>query len=164
MFQFVNKSLVEKLSLLLFILLAALIGIFAAKNSIEMSLLLGMILLIPVFLIRPLLGLMISVPLALWFSYVDLLWVPPRNYVIFLLGFIAILILFHRKKLYVSRYSWQILVVMSVFILWSALISLINGVSPGQVVYTSGRLLSVLLIGFCTMFFIKNIRQLKIFL
>lgn len=144
-------------------LLALFIGKSAVQGKIEYIIFLFLLFFIFFILAKPLIGLIISIPLILYFSYIDILWVSPWNYFIFFLATIVILALFLKGKIKINKYSQRIWIVSILFLVWVTIINLIQGIELPIILTNNLKLISVFLLGFCTMFFIKNEKQLKLF-
>jgi len=136
---------------------------YVAEGNIKYAFLPVFLFFFLIILIEPLLGLIFSIPLVLYFSYLDVLWISPWNYLIIFLATIVILALFLKGKIKINKYSRRIWVTSVLFLFWAIVISLIQGVEFARVVTYSLKLISVFLVGFCTMFFIKNEKQLRVF-
>lgn len=139
------------------------IGKYLIEGDIKYAFLLFSFPLFLIILIKPLLGLILSIPLVLYFSYVDVLWISPWNYLIIFLATIVVLVLFLKGKIKINKYSRRIWIISVSFLFWTIIISLIQGVEFARAITYSLKLVSVFLVGFCTMFFIKNEKQLKFF-
>lgn len=114
---------------------------------------------------KPFVGICLAVLLDLWFSYVDLYAVPPRNYLIFYLTSILILSIFLGQKVRISPKAKKIITIFLFFICWAVTINLVQNVPLELSLYQiSGKLIASLLIGICTMYFIKDKYRLKLFL
>ena len=121
--------------------------------------------LILLILNKPFIGLCIAVFLDLWFSYVDLYSVPPRNYLIFYLTLTVILTLLLGQKIRVSQQSRKILLIALIFLACAVSINFLQEVPFGQSLYgVSGRLIAPLMIAICTMYFVNTEFKLKIFM
>lgn len=113
---------------------------------------------------KPFFGLLFSIPLVMYFAYTDFLWISAWNYIFAFLIYLSILILIKIQKLRINKYSQRILISFILFIFLTIIINWANGISFNSIFLMTGKLISTLLLGFCTMFFIKNEKQLKIFL
>lgn len=145
-------------------LIAVLIGKIVSKGIIKYDILLAFLFFLLFILIKPLIGLVFSIPLILYFSYVDLGPFSPWNYIISFLIFIALLILLQKNKLILNPLSRKILLIFILYIFLSTCINWIQGIPPKTLFYNDATLFSTLLLGFCVMFFLKNKKELKIFI
>ncbi len=149
---------------ILVFLLALFIGKNVAQGRIEHIVALFLLFFFLIVLIKPLIGLIISIPLILYFSYIDFGPISPWNYILFFLVFIAILFLFYRGKIKINNFSQKILLIFILYIFLTVVINWVQGIPAKDFLYNGVVLFSTLLVGFCTMFFIKNEKQLKAFL
>lgn len=159
-----NIFQIKYISITSTILIFVLIAIFIGQGNIKYAILLIFLLFLLLILIKPLFGLIISIPLILYLSYIDIFLVSPWNYIIFLLSFEALMILLVKRKIRLNRYSKKILFVFILYIFLTIIINWINGISVKNFFLDAVILFSTLLVGFCTMFFIKNEKELKIFI
>jgi len=146
------------------IFLAGFLGFFTALGNIKLLILFCLGFLAILIVIKPFYGLLFSIPLVMWFSYTDLLWISAWNYILAFLIYLCILILVKKQKLRINKYSQRILIIFISFIFLAIIINWINGISFDAIFLMTGKLISTLLLAFCTMFFIKNENQLKTFL
>jgi len=145
------------------ILILVLIAIFIGQGNVKYAMLLIFLPFLLLILIKPLFGLIISMPLILYLPYIDIFLVSPWNYIIFLLSFEALMILLVKHKIRLNRFSKKILFIFILYIFLTIIINWINGIPVKKFFLDAVILFSTLLVGFCTMFFIKNEKELKIF-
>jgi len=159
-FHYLNKHILE-ISTILAVLF---ISKYVAMGNIKHALIPILLLLFLSILTNPLVGLIISVPLVLYFSYIDVLWVSPWDYILLFLVFIALLTILLRGKIKINKTSQKILLIFISYIFLATLINWTNNIPFEKFIYDDITLFSTLLLGFCTMFFIKNEKQLKTFI
>lgn len=150
--------------LIIGIFLAGLVGFITASGNMKLLILFCLGCLAIVIAVRPFFGLILSIPLVMWFSYTDLLWISAWNYILAFLIYLCILILVKKQKIKINKYSQRILIIFILFIFLTIIVNWINGIPFNSTLLNTGSLISVLLLGFCTMFFIKSEKQLIIFL
>jgi len=146
------------------IFLAGLVGFITVSGNMELLILFCLGCLAILIAVRPFFGLILSIPLVMWFSYTDLLWISAWNYILAFLIYLCILILVKKQKIIISKYSQRILLLFILFIFLTIIINWTNGISFNSTILIAAKLFSTLLLAFCTMFFIKNEKQLKFFL
>jgi len=160
----VQESFNRNNFLMIILLLTVSVGFIAVSGNIKLLELFVLGCLAIFIAIKPFHGLLLSTPLVMYFSYTDLLWIAAWNYILAFLIYLCILILVKKQKLRISRYSQRILILFILFIFLTIIINWTNGISFNSIFLMTGKLISTLLLGFCTMFFMKNEKQLKIFL
>ncbi|MFX0204601.1 MAG: O-antigen ligase family protein [Candidatus Hodarchaeota archaeon] len=142
-----------------------LVGYSLSNFGVEGFLLPSLLSLAILILIKPIYGLCLAVCLDLWLSYIDFYAVPPRNYLILYLFSVAVLIFVIQRRIELSKESKKILLIPTMLILWALIINHFQGVPLSESLYgISKRLLIPLMIGFCTVSFIKDRPNLKLFL
>ena len=146
-------------------LIAIFVGKVVAKGVAEYDIFLAILLFLPIIFIKPFWGLLICIPLTLWYGFIRLFFTPPRNYLILFLGTIFILTFFLRGgRIKINHYSKKILFFAIFIIFLSLVINLVNEISLEISLINTGRLILFLMLGICTMFFLKNEKRLSIFL
>ncbi|MDA2921965.1 O-antigen ligase family protein [Patescibacteria group bacterium AH-259-L07] len=161
----VSKTIFQKYFLwITAVLFAVFIGIFVSRGTVEYDIFLGFLLILLIVLAKPIAGLLFAIPLTLWYPSTELLWAPPRNYLIFFMGIIALMALSIKGKLKINRHSKKILTISIIFVLLAISINLIHDTSLTIVSVKGARLLILFLVGFCTMFFITNKKYFYLFL
>lgn len=152
---------------MLSIILALVIGFFILQQPVKYGIAIAVPFCILLVLHKPLIGLIASMPLVLYFSYVDLLWVSPWNYLVTLLGGLAVAVYYNRRRpasLYtgngkgLSPYTHKVYVVSFLFLI---LMTVINFILTGEL-RLSAQFIPLLFIAFCTMVFVCNEKDLKL--
>lgn len=150
---------------ILIILISSVIAALSVMNEkLYILLLLMFIILIT---IKPVIGLIFSVLLDGWFSYMDLLGFPPRNYVIAYLFLIFILTILVKKDVYYAEYE-KIKIfykLFACFILLSMIVNIVNGRNmENAMLHMIARQIMPLAISMLILYWINNKKKIKIFL
>jgi len=110
--------------LMIILFLAAYIGLIAVSGNMKILVLLFIGCLAILIAVKPFYGLLLSIPLVMWFSYTDLLWISAWNYLLAFLIYLAVLILFLQQKFTLSKYSCKILMTFIFFIILTVCINI----------------------------------------
>ena len=112
--------------------------------------------------IIPFIGISLAVFLDLYFSYINLMAVPPRNYLIIYL----FPILIARQIIAPIVLSKKVLFVLAIFlyyITWTVIISYFNGTPINALLYGVGRkFIPPLLIVLCVVLIVRDVSKLKL--
>jgi heme/copper-type cytochrome/quinol oxidase subunit 4 len=155
----------------IWLVLAGLAAIIFGHILFKMPLVSCLLLAASIFMLavffKPLFGLIATVPLVLYFSYIDVIWISPWNYLIAGLGCLAAVTYYKRKTvapLYacksnqLSTYTRKIYVVSLLFFI---LMSIINFIQSNDL-KLSAQFIPLFFIAFCTMVFVRNENDLKL--
>jgi hypothetical protein len=146
------------------VLFVFLIGKYIGQGNLMFALILIVPFSLLILFIKPFWGLILSIPLVIYFSYMDLFLVSPWNYLILLLAFINIITIFYKNSVCSNKYTVKILSICTLFIFWSTLVNIANHAPIVDVVVNLARLISFFLLAFCTMYFVEDEKRAKIFI
>jgi len=147
------------------IIIAGITGYFIGGGDTKALPIVILVFLVGIIVINPYAGLILSVPLVLWLSYVDFLWVAAWDYIIILLVITAIAkMVLTQRGVSTGRYSRRIIGVTILIFMVSLFVNMIHSFPIARVALVEAQLLSCLFLGFCMMYFIGNEKKLKIFI